>query len=62
MTAMLRFGLRRRYFPAPRSCNIAINLATAAGHHFFAPTRRITGGYQFFVEDVATGNSQHSTP
>lgn len=36
----------------------AINLTTAAGHHFFASTRRITGGYQFFVEDVTTNSSQ----
>jgi hypothetical protein len=36
----------------------AINLTTAAGHNFFASTRRITGGYQFFVEDEATGSSQ----
>jgi hypothetical protein len=36
----------------------AINLTTAAGHNFFASTRRITGGYQFFVEDMATNSSQ----
>ena len=36
----------------------AINLTTAAGHHFFASTRRITGGYRFFVEDVTTNSSQ----
>jgi hypothetical protein len=37
---------------------VAINLTTAAGHHFFTSTRRITGGYQFFVEDVATNTTQ----
>ena len=36
---------------------VAINLTTA-GHSFFASTRRITGGYQFFVENVATNTTQ----
>jgi hypothetical protein len=42
-------------WPAPRAHR---RPATAAGHSFFASTRRITGGYQFFVEDETTGSTK----
>jgi hypothetical protein len=39
----------------------AINLTTAAGCNFFTSTRRITGGYQFFVETWPPAVHRHST-